>query len=401
MIKKLITPCNLYVGLWLLIILNPSFAFMPDSLSIALLFLLFLWSLVYTAQCFLSNNESKYIRVLNILFVIFTIYGFLRFVGGETYYIWISGNNTPVGPREFLISYWRSILPIYAFIHFTRNGQLSEKGLTIWTVVFFICAIVGYFGEESQRMAMIPVGTMQDGVTNNQGYAILSILPLTAFFRKKPIIQYFMFAIILVFSIMSYKRGAMVIAFFSILCGLFLFKNKSKFFGFLRVAIIASVLIFITINLFNWNIENSSYFMMKLEDTLSGENSGRRMIFTQLAEYLLDQTSLLTMMIGAGADATFLIIGQAAHNDWLEIAVDMGLFGLIAYVAYYICFFKFLIDSKAYSTEIHQCVFFLFLICFLRSFFSMSINDMSLYLTMAVGYSVSMVYNKSMSNVVG
>ena len=395
MVKRIVSPCSIYVVLWLLVILNPTLSILPDSLSVMLLSLLFAWSLIYVVKSFLQKRAPKYIIALNILFILFSIYGFIRIANGETYYIWISSNNTPVGPREFLISYWRSILPVYAFIHFTKKGYLSTRGLVGWTFIFLLIAIINYYGEESQRIAMIPIGTLQDGVTNNQGYAILSLLPLIAFFRKKPLVQYILYGVVLVFTVMSYKRGAMLIAFISILSGIILFRNKTTSFRFFTGAILASAIIFVAYYFVNWNIENSSYFLMKLEDSLSGDNSGRDIIYSQLVDYLINQLSLFKILFGSGADATFKLIGEAAHNDWLEIAVDMGAFGLVAYLFYYICFLRMVIDSKSFGNEIHQCVYYLFVICFFRSLFSMSINEMSLYLTMALGYSVSVMYYKT------
>ena len=390
--RRIITPCNIYVGLWLLIIMNPTLSIMPDSLSIMLLFLLFAWSLIYAAKFSLQKNVPQYIKVLNVLFALFSIYGFIRIVGGETYSIWISGNNTPVGPREFLISYWRSILPIYAFLYFTKKGYLTARGIIIWTFIFLVLAIIAFYGEESQRMANLSVGALQDGVTNNQGYAILSILPLIAFFRKKPVLQYSLFGVILVFSIMSYKRGTILIAIVSIILGIILLWKNSNRLSFLKGFVLACLLFLGAYYLINWNMENNSYFMMKLDRTISGDDSGRRMIYSRLLDYLFHQTSFFRLLFGAGADATFKIVGQAAHNDWLELSVDIGLVGLLAYIFYFIYFFRLLLDSKHCGEEINQCVLYLFIFCFLRSFFSMSINDMSLYLTMALGYSVSAVY---------
>jgi hypothetical protein len=93
----------------------------------------------------------------------------------------------------------------------------------------------------------------------------------------------------------------------------------------------------------------------------------------------------LNSFFGSGANATLSISSLYAHNDWLEIAINQGVFGLIIYFFYWIMFFREC-SSKSYTPYARLAMQLLFIIYFMKTFFSMSYNDMTVGATLVLGY---------------
>ena len=79
----------------------------------------------------------------------------------------------------------------------------------------------------------------------------------------------------------------------------------------------------------------NTYFQHRLEATKEGNSSGRDDIYETLLNHILSNGNLFGMIFGEGALATTKITWTAAHNDWLEFMVDMGLIGFVSYVVYW------------------------------------------------------------------
>ena len=131
-------------------------------------------------------------------------------------------------------------------------------------------------------------------------------------------------------------------------------------------------------------IENDPYLSSRLEDTLEGNSSSRDLIYNKLINNMKNETSLVNLLFGYGADGTRKIAGRLAHNDWLEIYTDMGLVGFLIYLYYWLCLFRMRKYIK--DAGILQSFYIIMTFCFMRSLFSMSINDMYIVTTFIIGY---------------
>ena len=151
--------------------------------------------------------------------------------------------------------------------------------------------------------------------------------------------------------------------------------------------ILLSVALFVAgFYLVSWYMENNAYFMSRIDDTISGNSSGRDTIYKGLLDYFTTKTNAFQIIFGLGADGTFKAIGQAAHNDWIEILIDCGVIGFFLYVSYWWKSVTTLRMSKKVNESLYLCLLLFFVTQFLKTFFSMSINDIPLSSTMAIGY---------------
>ena len=129
----------------------------------------------------------------------------------------------------------------------------------------------------------------------------------------------------------------------------------------------------------------------RIQDTLDGNSSGRDRIYTYFWNYFVYESNVLNFLFGRGANGTLELLNQYAHNDWLELAVNQGLLGVVFYFIYWKYFYK----TWKHTTNIDAKVILamVVLINFPKSMFSMSYYDMTYVSTSVLGYALANRFN--------
>ena len=379
--------CNLYFVL----IIFSSLDDVVFSTAISKLFqtLMILISLYYAVDVNLKYQMPLYYKGLNIMALMFFIYGFLFMLQGNIYY-----HRIEVSRTSYLLNISRSLLPIYAFYAFTKQGLLTEKSMKFWFVVFLLSAIVNYYHQQTVTLAKFDeLGIDVEGVTNNAGYVFLGLIPAIVVFRKKPIIQYVLLAICGYFILNAAKRGAILT--FAICFVVFLVNNyktapskRTK-----RLMVFGGLLIIgAGIWYVNYIIENNAYFNSRIIETQEGDSSGRDALFASYYEHFINETNQFIIMFGNGANGWLKFAQNYAHNDWLAIAIDQGLLGLMVYLIYWICFYVSWRRTR-FRPDAYLSVGLILMIYFIIAFFSMSYSTVSRCAAMALGFYMAVGYN--------
>lgn len=333
-----------------------------------LLGLILLVSMYYTIYANVKFKLPLYYKALNAFLIVFTIYGMIMLLNREQYYI---GFNL-VPKTNYFVNLYLSLLPIYVFFVFTKNGFLKENNIKFYYFMFLLLTIVSFFGNQ-HRLLQIAVekGLSIEEVTNNVGYTFVGLLPGLILFNKKPIIQYILLTICFYFIIIGMKRGAILTGATCIIW--FLISNLNNISKQRKHTIfIVSILVFVFgVSFFQHMMETSTYFQYRFDQTVSGNSSGRDVLFSVFFNHFINENNPIFFLFGNGANATLKIQGQYAHNDWLEIAINQGLLGLIIYLIYWICFYISWRKTKQ-SHHAFMAIGMTFIICFLSTFFSMS-----------------------------
>jgi hypothetical protein len=225
----------------------------------------------------------------------------------------------------------------------------------------------------------------KEEITNNMGYRFVPLILMLALSKMRDLWKYILLIIIFAFILMSMKRGAILVG----TIALFLYlKNhlnaKSTkhilYLLFLSIAVIYVLYLFV-INLY----ETSDYFKSRLYSTMEGDASTRTWMYPFYFDYFIHQTSGIEFFFGCGANATLLRLGDYAHNDWLEFAINQGIFGVILYIIYWI---TFIYEWKSFCApiELKQTFGDLIIIYFVVTLFSMSFDGMPTAATLCLGY---------------
>ena len=263
----------------------------------------------------------------------------------------------------------------------------------IWTIIFVGAAFIVYFGM--LNAIMIDASGDSEGAVNNGAYVIMSLIPCTAFFKKRTMmmIQYLLWAVILMAIIFSVKRGAILIsgvAFF-----VFLWRSMTSAKRVKRIVVTTmSILSLLAIFYYaQYLLENTTLLSNRLYATLEGDTSERDLIYSSYYQFFASERSLFRIVFGHGAYGTLHYLGLMAHNDWLELAIDMGLLGVSVYLVYWIMLWQMVSRSRTRCSEDIYMAFLLFAILYLgKSFFSMSIMDMPVFATAPLGYCIGQYF---------
>lgn len=389
--KNYMNIANGYILLWCIYYLQgivyPSGGIVSQS-CLALVIAL-------SAYCMLKVNMRyrlpSYMKALNMLVVFFGIYGLLRMLMDEQIYITEGRAMNFVPSYIYLRSIFSSLLPIYAFYYFTRRGWLTARVIATWILAFVVLVTLNYtrFHEQALLLA-IENGLTGEEFTNNVGYTFLSLMPLLFFLKKRPLLQYLIFAYILIYVIMSMKRGAIVTA---VPCALwFMYRSwrsaprRTR----LWLVVLGVVVSLFTLRYVQDFYEQSDYFQVRLMHTVEGNSSGRDVLYGNIWKYIQTEQTAGEFLVGAGADHAILVAGNYAHNDWLEIAVNQGILGVLIYLVYWVAFYRSWRSLRSNSME-YEVVGMLLMMYLLMTLFSMSYSGMTLYATIGLGYCMARI----------
>ena len=375
-------PCVGYTLLWCFYYLQGILYSSGGILSKLVLTLLIVLSINHMIKCHQQFKLSGYFRGLSILFLAFVVYGLFRT------FIDTRDAGVEVASFNFLKNVLISLLPIYSYYYYTKKGYLTEYNLRIFLYVFLAVAIADFYHEHYARM--IEALNENSDFTNNSSYLIVGVLPLTVLLNKKLVIQYVVIGIILLYAVMGFKRGALLVAVISVLLIIYESMRDVKKRKKILVMLLSAIVLTYIFEYAKQMIYSSDFFSYRYEKTLSGDASGRENMYPVFFNYFINENSLFSFLFGNGLDATLFIFGNGAHNDWLEIAIDMGIFGLCLYLFYWNCFYKSLRSSKGF-VDVHIMLLLVFVADLLKTFFSFSIYNRPISTTCALGYCLAMI----------
>lgn len=376
--------CDWFIIVWVLYYLQGVLYSSGGAISTGLLSINLLVSIYCAIKIWQMPNNPPYIKGLNILVLMFTIYGFaLIMMNPSTIYYRMSGIST--ASYSYIKSIYLSILPIYAFYYFSLKGYLTAERLRWWAVVFSISCVVSYYLYMQQALERLL--SSAEEITNNAGYLFLSLIPIWVVYRRKPLLQYAGLAFCMAFILMGMKRGAILIGGVVVLYLIWqIIKNargKQRVIVILLTAVLAVAGVYFVIDM----MTSSDYFLQRLEATKEGNSSGRDSIYSFFWTYFTEKADVLHYLFGRGANGTLEIYEKAAHNDWLEIAVNQGLIGIFVYAIYWKKFYSTWRQST--NIEAKTILALVGIIYFAKTIFSMSYGDMTYVCTSVLGYALA------------
>lgn len=273
-----------------------------------------------------------------------------------------------------------AFLPISVFVYLSRRGAITERFLSFMTVILLLASIGYYINFERIRILSYGIDDSEN-LTINASTVFLFLLPLLFYEKNRPLFFAEM-AVCVFFIVSAVKRGNIIASVIPI--GLLMVnqyrRSRKNLFAMIFLVIAVAVGAF----LLREYILDNSFFLRRLDDTLNGETSNRSRIYRD--SFLLWWNSdFIQVLFGNGYRAVTRILRIPAHNDWLELLVDNGLFGFVLYLFVFISFYK-VIRKTLVETDRFVLIA-AFLIWFAKSLYSMAYVENYLYLLMiAIGY---------------
>ena len=375
------TELNIYVAL--LLVCNLLDAVMGSGPVLTLCrYTILIWSFAYyikTVANFL--REPAIVKALTVFYLSLAIYGIIVLVEGKNFHT----PMTPIVPVNYLYKTSWSLLPIFAFYNFAKKGLLTKQFMLKWIYACVVVATISYYFGMLHALAR---HEEEEEATNNGGYIIISLLPMFIFLKDRSKQQYLLLAGALLLAFLSMKRGAILVGLVAVAVYFwYLFRNskKSRKLQILVVLMVAASGVFYV---FDRLSTTSEYFQERLDDTMEGDSNGRDFIQGFLIDYYMTQYTPTEQLVGRGGNATLEVLGQFAHNDWIELGINQGLLGMLLYLFYWISFVKLLMKRHV-PPEVKTALAMIFVIYFLKTFFSMAYSGYTLYVSMVFGYSIA------------
>lgn len=340
-------------------------------------------SLYYAVYANIKYRLPVFFKALNVLLIMFAFYGLLYIISGEKLAV---GIDKAVSNSGYLKNILNSLLPIYAFYVFARRGLLDEKTIKFWFFVFLILAIRSFYRSYRFKLQQAAAaGSSREEFTINTGYTFVSLLPALVVFRKRPIIQYVLIALCGYFIIAGMKRGAMLSGAICLMWFLLVnLKNVPKRKKWI-IIIVTGIVVAVGVYFISYMMNNSDYFLSRYESTLEGDSSRREDLYSTFFNHFIYEENPFRFLFGYGANGTLKISYNYAHNDWLEIATNQGLVGLIIYFVYFVCFYLSWRRSRGHH-EAYMAIGMTLIILFMATLYSMSYNTVSRCGAMVLGY---------------
>jgi len=381
-VRKLAFLCDLYIAIWAIYCVH-WYSIMPGTSFDSISSLCLAINIAFSIVCFFSLQGKKLpilFKGINILLVFFLIYGLFPIInGGEIY------KHVDISPGSFLIGPLRSFLPIFVFYYFGVQGVLTEKRIRIYFVVFFILYLFFFMSFNNLKMAE----SSRDAFTNNLGYIFVSLIPFVFFFNTRIYLKFSLAFFIFLVVLFSMKRGAILVGVISLLYVIIMqWKSSSGKQKWLFVVIFTFIL-YIAFHYSYSFFASNEYFLMRINDTLSGDSSGRDWITKSILHFYFDEASFIQKLFGGGADNSMYICGgYQAHNDWLEILANQGLFGIVFYLFFWLTTIK-QIKIMSKETMVKYVLSLTLLGIFIKTFFSMSYASFPTTYGLLIGYCLS------------
>lgn len=367
--------CNVYTLGWL-IYYSQKFISVPPVFFQILAGLLLGVSLinVFRAQPYI--NQSHFLKFLNYFLLFLLIYWVVYLCAPVIY-----RNGLPFSKTQSFKQILLSLLPIYSYYYYSVLGLCNEKWIENWLIPLFLAAFLGYLSYASYGHYLNPDA---EEITNNAGYGFLALLPALVFVREKPAKMFVFLIIITVFVLIGMKRGAILIALIAI--PYFFISIKNSISPKVRKSIIFVFVLFVCFSIFfvRYQINTSDYFVSRIDQTKNMNASNRENMYPFLFNHFLN-ADIFEQVFGGGLDNTLTVIGDGAHNDWLEILIDHGIIGVIMFFLFWVNMYK---DCKLSKNDraIYAAMLIFILMNFLKTLFSFSFNNFPVWGMPVFGY---------------
>ena len=344
--------------------------------GISLIVMLF-YNFYYLFSKYRITYEWSFIRMWLAFIALIFIYYFIAYLGLPTRF-------AQPANREVMIALF-GLSGLFFIYHGTLAGHLTERKLDILLLAIMANGLL----EIYHAFSTVRIKADIEVVNTSAGYVFLMIMPLLMYkFRQHNI---WVFFVTLVLTILTGKRGALLIYGFLLIYSLINIKVLAELIAInYKTLIFALITVIIAIFAIDTALESLKYRLANIVDDRTGEiGSGRDYLWSSLLIYWWNG-DILKIFIGSGFNSAGGYIGQMAHNDFVSFIFEFGLLGLLIYL---IMLNKFRMAANQISIKTPYLGY-LLTVCLIilvgRGVFSGTIRTDNINLSITIGYLLAM-----------
>lgn len=375
--------CDVYVFLWAIYTLQ-GFLYPQGLINQFLQMVMIFWCATVSIKYFINYQRIPHLLKTTIMLVyMYMIYGLIYMVFSKP--VVFDSGDSPAS-YYYLQQSLNSLLPIFLFYQYSKKKFLTETRLRAYLLFFIIIDFCAFQHSYQEKLISDLYG--RTDFTNNVSYSFLALMPMLYFYKKKPLFQYLLASVLLMAIMMGMKRGAIVIGALCFFQFLYLnWKNASKTNEKMIICLLTVLIMIVAWWYISDVLANNDYFIKRLQATEEMDSSGRDDLVKIIWNKYWLNIDVVTLFLGNGANATIAFAGNYAHQDWLETLCNNGLLGICILLSFYVRFFMSAMSNKHNINNIMSSAFkMLFIICIMKTLFSMSIQGMDLPVTLMLGF---------------
>lgn len=257
------------------------------------------------------------------------------------------------------------ILSLFTGYQVGLHKKLPLSQVLVFTILLFALTLFNFFKTAATNEELRGV----EESTNNAAYGFLFLLPFVAIISQKyKKIAAVLASVCFVLIVSGAKRGALI-CLGAMMVYLAVWYLKRYRVGLKTIAgaiVVITCASFYLVHAFN----SSDYLQKRLDDTMEGNSSGRDNLYDDILSAWDNEIDWEIKLLGSGTAETVPIAGNLAHNDWLELLIDNGLFGALIYFLLFVSMISFVNRNRISATERLACMLWIVL-WFVKTLFSM------------------------------
>ena len=222
-----------------------------------------------------------------------------------------------------------AILPFYFIYFLSIKNYIGKNYLLFFMLLICPLMIMSLYIDKSNSIDEYMVDENQ--VVSNTAYIFVALLPYVFLWGEKKLFAFLNMLLVLFFVFQGAKRGALVTSLVGML--IFLYYQITNFKPGKKL--ISIFFTFFTLNLFTiivyYFYKTNEYLIYRMQNL--NNTSNRDVIYQNLWNTWYNTESMFNVFFGFGfvASVEYSGLGYLAHNDWLELLINFGLFGVFLY----------------------------------------------------------------------
>lgn len=333
----------------------------------------------YQAQ---GDRSSVYVFLIAILGVLglyylfnFKLYTFAPMTPLLAMAIWVFADNLILGNfyggarwtalTHFGLVVWWYLAVVFGH-NYVSNNKYKEK-----QVIVLIMAMFVYYCYKFVEIAIASNETHDETTVLNLIYRVIVFIPIVSILETKWLKNSTM-AIIFILTVVSMKRGALIVLPVMLLAGSLLDRNKKKNFIKTIVSFVA-IIVFAVIVIQVINSLTGGFLAERFSWESLTDGSSRSEKYATAIE-AISQRSFLQFMLGVGSGPR-----SGIHNEILEFLYTFGFIGFCTYAAMFVSMVRRLrtlyVERSKYASVYGMIFVFIFMVglysgvCFTHSTF--------------------------------
>lgn len=343
-----------------------------------LLYLLWFFVMMYSVEDMATstnayqqqgNRTIVYVYLVSILAVLglyylinFRLYTFAYMVPLLAMIIWVFLDNLILGNiygssrwtvlTHFGLVVWWYLAIVFGYTYVANNKNKENQ------TIFLIFLMFLYYCYKFIEVAITSNAEHDEITILNLIYRVIVFIPIISLMENKKW-KTILMGIIFIFTVLSMKRGALIVLPVMLLTGYLLDRNRKK--NVVKTILFSILIIVFAIGVIQIINNLTGGFLAERfswEELMSG-SSRREKYAAAISE--ISQRNFLQFVLGKGSGAR-----PGIHNEVLEFLYTFGLIGLITYIALFISMARrlwILYKEKSHYTSVYGMIFaFIFMV---------------------------------------